>query len=150
MARELHALRNVVFEHPRYTAQVAAKREQLERRDGGPQFRHAVSLWSNIVQTWEDEVLGIVDKTLFGLDWDVWALVFDGVMAAPSAACTEPKPDIKKAMEKAQAACEQRGWRIVLAEKPLRGLQDDTPKTVVKARAALENWAVRQALAASD
>ena len=150
MARELRALRNVVFEHPRYTAQVAAKREQLERRDGGPQSRHAVSLWSNIVQTWEDEVLGIVDKTLFELGWDVWALVFDGVMAAPSAACTEPKPDIKKAMEKAQAACEQRGWRIVLAEKPLRGLQDDTPKTVVKARAALENWAVRQALAASD
>ena len=150
MARELRALRNVVFEDPRYTAQVAAKREQLERRDGGPQSRHAVSLWSNIVQTWEDKVLGIVDETLFGLGWDVWALVFDGVMAAPSAACTESKPDIKRAMEKAQAACEQRGWRIVLAEKPLRGLQDDTPKTVVKARAALEKWAVRQALAASD
>ena len=147
MTRELRALRDVVSEHPRYTAQVAAKREQLERRDGGPQSRHATSLWSNIVQTWEDTVLGIVDETLFGLGWDVWALVFDGVMVAPSAACTEP--DLKTAMGKAQVACEQRGWRIVLAEKPLRGLQDETPKTIVKARAALTNWAVRQALAAS-
>ena len=148
MARELRALRDVVFEQPRYEAQVAAKREQLERRDSGPQSRHAISLWSNIVQTWEDEVLGIIDETLFALGWDVWALVFDGVMAAPSAACTEP--DIKKALEKAQTACEQRGWQIVLAEKPLYGLQDEMPKTVVKAREALESWGTRQAFAASD
>ena len=71
----------------------------------------------------------------------------DVLIIAPSDACTEP--DVEKALEAAQAACQRAGWDIVLAEKPLHGLQNVTPKTIANARAALEDWACRQAAAAA-
>ena len=74
----------------------------------------------------------------------MWALVFDGLIVAPSAACTEP--DVKQALEAAEAACKACGWGMIkLAEKPLYGLQCETPKSIANARAALENWECRQA-----
>ena len=88
------------------------------------------------MQTSEDEVLSIIDRALFELGWDVWALIFDGLIATPSSACTEP--DVNKALAAAQAACESAGWKVVLALKPLHGLQDEEPKTITKARAAVE------------
>ena len=36
------------------------------------------------VQASENEILSIIDRTLFDLGWDVWSLIFDGLMAAPS------------------------------------------------------------------
>ena len=100
-----------------------------------------------LVQTSEDDILSIIDRTLFDLGWDVWALIFDGLMAARFADCTEP--DIKKAQAAAQAACRRAGWKVVLDVKPLHGLQDETPKTIAKAREALETWGCRQAFAAA-
>ena len=97
------------------------------------------------MQTSEDDVLSIIDRALFDLGWDAWALIFDGLIAAPSAACTEP--DVNKALAAAQAACVRAGWKVVLALKPLHGLQDETPKAITKARAAIENWECRQAAA---
>ena len=92
-------------------------------------------------------MLSIIDRALFDLGWDVWALVFDGLIIAPSGACTEP--DVEKALEAAEAACQRAGWDIVLAEKPLHGLQNVTPKTIAKAKDALETWACLQAGAAA-
>ena len=112
--------------------------------------KHDTSLWSRIIQTSEDTVLSIIDRTLFDLGWDVWALIFDGLIAAPSAACAEP--DVNKALAAAQgqAACVRAGWKVVLALKPLNGLQDETPTTITKASAARENWACREAAAADE
>ena len=56
MSRELHALRSAVFQHSSYTEALAAKRAQLERRDGGPRHTHDTSCWSNVVQTWETQM----------------------------------------------------------------------------------------------
>ena len=105
--RELEAIRAVLFEHPRFKAMVEAERERLVREGLKPRCKHDTSLWSRIMQTSEDEVLSIIDRALFELGWDVWALVFDGLIAAPSAACAEP--DVKKALAAAQAACESAG-----------------------------------------
>ena len=71
----------------------------------------------------------------------MWALIFDGLIAAPSAACVEP--DINEALAAAQEACVRAGWKVVLTDKPLHGLQDEAPKTITKARDAIENWACR-------
>lgn len=62
--------------------------------------------------------------------------------------CTEP--DVNKALATAQAACERAGWKVVLALKPLHGLQDKTPKTITKARAAFEEWVCREMAAAGE
>jgi len=146
--RELAAIRAVLFEHPRFKAMVEAERERLVREGRKPRRKHDASLWSRIVQTGEDAVLSIVDRVLFDLGWDVFALIFDGLIAAPSAACAEP--DVDEALAKAQAACARAGWKVVLAPKPLHGRQDETPKTITRARAALENWACRVAAAIAD
>ena len=122
------------------------ERGRLQREKLKPRWQHDASLWSTcIVQASENEVLGIIERGLFRLGWDVWALIFDGLMAAPSADGTEP--DLKKAMAAAQEACRRAGWKVVLAEKPLHGLQDETPKTIAKAREALETWGCRKAAA---
>ena len=144
MTRELHALRVALFHHPRFRAAVEAERGRLQREGRKPRWQHDASLWSTcVVQASEDEVLGLIERALLALGWDVWALVFDGLIIAPSGACTEP--DVEKALEAAEAACQRAGWDIVLAEKPLHGLQNVTPKTIAKAKEALENWACRQA-----
>ena len=144
--RELAAIRAELFEHPRFKAMVETERERLVRERLKPQRKHDASLWSRIMQTSEDQVLSIIDRALFELGWDVFALVFDGLIAAPSAACAEP--DVNKALAAAQAACERAGWKVVLALKPLHGLQDEEPKTITKARDAIEVWECREAAAA--
>ena len=93
-------------------------------------------------------MLSIIDRALFDLGWNVFALIFDGLIAAPSAACAEP--DVHEALEVAQAACVSAGWKVVLALKPLHGLQDKTPKTITKARAAFEEWVCREMAAAGE
>ena len=45
----------------------------------------------------------------------------------------------------AQEACRRAGWKVVLDDKPLHGLQDKMPKTIAKARDALETWGCLQA-----
>ena len=110
-------------------------------------WQHDASLWSTcVVQASENEVLAHIERALFRLGWDVWALIFDGLMAAPSAACAES--NVNKALAAAQEACVGAGWKIVLALKPLHGLQDETPKTITKARDAIETWAWREAAVA--
>ena len=145
--RELAAIRAVLFEDTRFKAMVETERERLVcDRLKKPQRKHDASLWSRIMQTSEDQVLSIIDRALFELGWDVFALVFDGLIAAPSAACAEP--DVNKALAAAQAACERAGWKVVLALKPLHGLQDEEPKTITKARDAIEAWECLQEAAA--
>ena len=147
MTRELEALRTALFDHPRFRAAVEVERRRLQREGLKPSWQHDASLWSTcVVQASENEVLGHIERALFQLGWDVWALIFDGLMAAPSTACDEP--DVNKALAAAQEACVSAGWKVVLAEKPLHELQDETPKSITRARDAIENWACREAAAA--
>ena len=106
MTRELEALRTALFDHPRFRATVEAERGRLQREGLKPSWQHDASLWSTcVVQASENEVLGHIERALFRLGWDVWALIFDGLMAAPSAVCTEP--DVKKAWRRRRL----RAWR---------------------------------------
>jgi 8-oxo-dGTP pyrophosphatase MutT (NUDIX family) len=149
MTRELEALRTALFDHPRFRATVKAERGRLQRERLKPSRQHDASLWSTcVMQASENEVLGHIERALFRLGWDVWALIFDGLMAAPSAECTEP--DVKKAMAAAEAACKECGWDIKLADKPLHGLQDETPKSIANALAAVETWACRMDAAGEE
>ena len=145
---ELAAIRAVLFEDTRFKAMVETERERLvcDPLKKKPQRKHDASLWSRIMQTSEDQVLSNIESALFELGWDVFALVFDGLIAAPSAACAEP--DVNKALAAAQAACERAEWKVVLALKPLHGLQDEEPKTITKARDAIEIWKCRETAAA--
>jgi len=149
MTRELHALRAALFEHPHFRATVEAERGRLEREKLKPRWQHDASLWSTcVVQASENEVLCIIERELFRLGWDVWALIFDGLMAARSGSCTEP--DINKALEAAEEACKARGWDVRLALKPLHGLQGETPKSIANARKALDTWETMKAAEAMD
>lgn len=89
-------------------------------------------------------MLVIIERELLRVGWNVWALVFDGVVVAPSAACAE-LDDVAIALEAVEAACRARGWGMIkLAEKPLHGKQGETPKSIFNARTALETWQIRQ------
>ena len=125
------------------------ERGRLQREGLKPSWQHDASLWSTcVVQASENEVLGHIERELFRLGWDVWALIFDGLMVAPSATCTEP--DVNEAMAAAEAVCNARGWDIGLAEKDLYGLQDETPKSIANALTAIGNWACPADAALTD
>ena len=146
MERELRQLREAYFVHPRYREHVDVKRRELEVRDGQKLPKHATSLWSNLVQTWEDEVLGIIDETLFGLGWDTWYLAYDGLAAAPSPDRCCDELNFEAALQTAQVACRSKGWEYVqLTEKPLHGKHEEMPKTIIKAREAIEKWNAHEA-----
>ena len=78
---------------------------------------------SFIVQTAEDEVLGIIDRTFFQMGWDVLSLIFDGLIAEGAKGC-DPAPleDVLKASEEACCSNPGRSWKIKLAVKPLNGM----------------------------
>ena len=55
-----------------------------------------------------------------------------------------PRPRLL--IHRAQEECHARGWKYVkLDDKPLHGLQNETPKTITEARRALDEWGTRQA-----
>ena len=76
LQKELNALRRELFEHPQFKAMVASERDRLRREGEKTEFGIEASLMSRIVQTCENEVLGIVDRVFFDLGWDTLALVF--------------------------------------------------------------------------
>ena len=143
LQKELIALRRELFAHPQFKAMVDAERERLKHETSKTEFGIEASLMSRIVQTCENEVLGIVDRVFFDLGWDTLALIFDGLIAEPSSRSQNPAALHGKdgALDKAEKACKERGWDIKLAEKPLHWLQGDTPRSVLAARDALQKFA---------
>ena len=144
LQKELIALRRELFAHPQFKAMVDAERERLKHETSKTEFGIEASLMSRIVQTCENEVLGIVDRVFFDLGWDTLALIFDGLVAEPSSSCQNPAA-LADALEKAEDACKARGWNIKLAEKRLHGKQDETPRSVTAARAAMQESAAFEA-----
>ena len=144
LQKELMALREELFVHRQFKAMVDAERERLKGAGEKTEFGIEASLMSRIVQTSENEVLGIIDRVFFDLGWDTLALVFDGLIAEPSSSCQKPAA-LADALVKAKEACEARGWNIKLAEKRLHGKQGETPRSVTAARAAMQEFAAFEA-----
>ena len=117
---------------------VDLERDRLKRETTKTAFGIDASLMSRIVQTCEDEVLTIIDRTMFDLGWDTLALVFDGLIIEP--ADGNSSFGIKEAMSKAEEACRAGGWDIKLADKPLHGLQNERPRSVTQAREAMRAY----------
>jgi len=75
--------------------------------------------------------------------FDTLRFVPDGLVVEPGIGCTTELADMLKA---AEAQCEQRGWTIKLAVKPLHGLYQttaDLPPTIAEAREALHRFEMR-------
>ena len=102
--------------------------ERQHMRDIGK--REPFNLMPTIVRYCEREVLRIVHRCFFECQWDVLALVFDGLIAEPGSAATG---SLAPVMQRAEDRCRQEGWEVKLAEKPLHGLQDAPIQTIVDA-----------------
>jgi hypothetical protein len=138
LQKELLTLRQELFAHPKFKAMVDAERDRLRREGEKTEFGIEASLMSRIVQTCENEVLGIVDRVFFDLGWDTLALVFDGLIVEPAEGCRPLA--LADVLAKAKEACKARGWDIELADKPLHGLQEGTPRSVTAARTAMRDY----------
>jgi len=137
LQRELLELRTLLFQHPRFKPMIETERAHLEAAREKTAHGIEASLMSRIMQTCENEVLGIIDRVCFDMGWDTLALVFDGLVVEPGIACTTDLVDVLKAAEE---RCVQDGWNIKLADKPLHGLHqtlNDPPPTIKEAREAL-------------
>ena len=154
LQRQLKTFRDKLLVHPQYKPMVDAERERLRREGEKTENGIEASLMSRIVQTEEDQVLGIIDRTLFDLKWRVLALVFDGLIAEPGEGCRTSDQDALKA---AEAACgnpdkpdgsKSDPFGIKLAVKPLHGKHqfdenggtDDPLPSMEAAREALREF----------
>ena len=96
------------------------------------------ALMPRIIQSCENEVLGIVHRIFNQYKWIVRAKVFDGLIV-------EPDPvkclNIFQVMNEAENACRTFGWDIQLVEKSLFG-KAEVPITIEKARSLIRNLSV--------
>ena len=143
LQKELKELRSVLFQHQRFKAMVETERARLAAEKEKTEHGIDASLMSRIMQTCENEVLGIIDRVCFDMGWDALSLVFDGLIVEPGIACVTELADVLKAAEE---RCSQAGWTIKLAVKPLHGLYQttaDLPPTIAEAREALHRFEMR-------
>jgi hypothetical protein len=133
LSQEVTALRDQLLHHPRFRwTEIERQKLVSEGRKGGAV---AVALLPRIVQSCENEVLGIIHHVFHRHEWRVRAKIFDGVIVEPP-----PKTATKSIvnmMRLAESACKEKGWDVRLAEKPLYGLQDDPISTVQESRTVI-------------
>ena len=154
IGNELREFMKKMFVHERFKKLVDAERPRIRREKTNVD----ASLTSLIIQTCENMVLGIIDKALFDLGWDVLALIFDGLLAEPTThsgwiAERGSPASLEDALAKAQSACEAKGWKVVLAEKPLHGkyqTADDPLPTIMNARRAMADFEALEGAGAVD
>ena len=141
LQKQLKEFRSNLFGHPRYKRVIEAERANLAGR--GVEFGTDAHLFRHIARSCEDEVLRVVDRACFDAGFDTLRFVPDGLVVEPGIGCTTELADMLKA---AEAQCEQRGWTIKLAVKPLHGLYQttaDPPPTIAEAREALHRFEAR-------
>lgn len=126
---EMHAIRDQLLTHGRFQW-TSIERERL-KKDGKSDGAIDSMLMPRIVQSCENEVLGIIHRCFEDQGWRVRAKVFDGLIAENHSR----RMELLLVMRKAESACFSRGWDIRLVEKPLHGLQNEPLKTVQEARA---------------
>jgi hypothetical protein len=132
LAAEIRALRHELLQHPRF-AWTAISREEY-RRKGKAEGTIDALLLPRIVQSCENEVLGIIHRSLYDSGWYAIAKVFDGLIVEPAVGKGIETHHLERALADATTACKRRGWNVVLAEKSLHGLQDEPLATIAAAR----------------
>ena len=132
LAVEIRALRHELLKHPRF-GWTAMDREHL-RSKGKSDGAIDALLLPRIVQSCENEVLGIIHRSFHRSLWIIRAKVFDGLIIEPHPACIDAALGLKQALADATTACALQGWNVVLLEKPLHGLQDQPLKAITEAR----------------
>ena len=134
LAFEIRAFRHELLKHPRFSW-TAIDREQLRSKGKADSTIDALLL-PRIIQACENEVLNIIHRSLHQSGWYTRAKVFDGLIVDRAAGFPQTE-DLRPALADAMAACWQRGWSVVLLEKPLFGMQDQPLATITAAREAM-------------
>ena len=126
---QIRALRDQLLQHPKFKW-IEVEREKL-KKEGRPPGQIESALMPRIVQSCENEVLGIIHRIFTQHNWTVRAKVFDGLVVEPGHGITLSLEEVNK---KAENMCRSFGWDIQLVEKPLHG-KVKMPVTIEKARA---------------
>ena len=114
------------------------EREKL-KKEGRPTGLIDSALMPRIVQSCENEVLGIIHRIFTQHNWTVRAKVFDGLVVEPGHGI---RPTLEEVNKEAENICRSFGWDIQLVEKPLHG-EVATPITIEKARAIVRQLSGR-------
>ena len=142
LAVEIRALRHELLKHPRF-GWTAIDREYLKsigKSDGAID----ALLLPRIIQSCENEVLGIIHRSFHRSQWITRAKVFDGLIVEPYPECIDATSGLKQALADATTACALQGWNVVLLEKPLHGLQDQPLKAITEAREVMARHTMRR------
>lgn len=142
LQREVSNLLRILVRLPRFEWLKLQRDYDIRRSDKPKRSVREVNarLMPRVVESCENEVLGIIHRTFFQLYWHVLAKVFDGLIAEPTESANTT---LAEAMQLAQEACVARGWHVKLIEKPLHGLQDEPIPCVVDARKELALYSVK-------
>jgi hypothetical protein len=126
---EIMVLRDQLLQHPKFKW-TEVEREKL-KKEGRTPGQIVSALMPRIVQSCENEVLGVIHRIFTQHNWTVRAKVFDGLVVEPGHGITLSLEEVNK---KAESMCRSFGWDIQLVEKPLHG-KVEMPVTIEKARA---------------
>ena len=129
---ETRAIRDQLLNHPRFQW-INLERKELEQKGLHGESIKMV-LFQRILHSCENVVIGIVHRAFHNCGWRVRAKVFDSLLVESSQMVEASSVDLSKMMEIAQRSCLSMGWDIVLVEKPLYGLQNNTLATIENAR----------------
>lgn len=136
---QVNALLDQLLQHPKFKW-TEVEREKLLIK-GKTEGAVDKAMMSRIIHCCENEVLGLVHRTFCQNGWEVRAKIFDGLVVEPSP--NVHPSTLSATMKKAESTCQALGWDIKLAEKPLRGLQNETPKTIVDARSLISSRRIK-------
>jgi hypothetical protein len=117
------------------------EREKL-RREGMDDKMVDTILFNRILQSCENEVLGIMHRSFQNHGWTVRAKIFDSLLVErwDQKSEEEDSDEIVDALRLVEKACQSQGWDIRLVEKPLYGKQDDPITILVEARDVVDSY----------
>ena len=147
---EVKAFREQVLQHPRFQWTERERAQLVHDKEGtsgvllDDEAAVDVVLFMRILQSCENEVLGILHRTFHNHGCIVRSKMFDGLVVEHGPQAVAAGKTLQDIMEMAEAACEAQGWDVHLVEKPLYGLQDYPIPCLEEARAVVE--AVYEAL----
>ena len=130
---EIDALRDQLVQHPKFKW-TELEREKMKREEK-PLSQIERNLMPRIIQSCENDVLGIIHRTFAQNKWFVRAKVFDGLIVEPS---PDTSLDLSEMNQKCEAACRYFGWDVKLVEKPLHGMTEQ-PSSIEEARAVVRS-----------
>jgi hypothetical protein len=132
--QEVRVVRDQLLIEPRFQwTQIERKKLEMEGRTPGA---IELLLFRRIIESCENEIMRVVHQEFQKNNWIVRAKIMDGIIAEPLGRAALPIADLQKLVE---VACNERGWDVKLAEKPLLGLQDKPLGILQEARSCLND-----------